>query len=111
MGVGNKQGFVPDNYTYWVNWQLKTVRNWYAQAIGKETGVLQCDYECSIGPINKSINLLPVPVLNLVAGNEKITCADRNLTGANCDSWLIGQNVMLRAGKEQASLGTIGSES
>jgi hypothetical protein len=86
------------------------VRNWYSQAIGNDGGVLQCDLECSKGPINKTSNILPVPVLNLIAGNEKITCDDRKLTGADCDTFLVNQNVMIRAGKEQTSLGTAGSE-
>jgi hypothetical protein len=43
---------------------------------------------------------LPVPVLNLIAGNEKITCNDRKLTGAECDTFLVNQNAMIRAGKE-----------
>jgi hypothetical protein len=76
------------------------VRNWYSQAIGNDGGVLQCDLECSEGPINKTSNLLPVPVLNLIAGNEEITCKDRNLTGADCDTFIVGQEVMIRAGQE-----------
>ncbi len=110
MKVGNKQEFVPNNYTSWVNWQLMTSRNWFAQALDKQGQTIECNYNCSIGPINKTSNKLPVPVLNLIAGNETITCADRKLAGKKCDTWLINQNVMLRAGKEQASLGTAGSE-
>lgn len=100
MGVVIKQGFVPETYTSWVNWQLSTVRNWYSQALGKEGGVLLCDYACSIGPINKTSNKLPVPVLNLIAGNETITCEDRKLSGPDCSTFVINQNAMIRAGLE-----------
>ena len=69
--------------------------------MGNKNGFDSCDYNCSIQNISIPENILPVPVINIVAANETVNCTmmeGLSEDSEECRNYLAGRNAMIQIG-------------
>ncbi|CDW87162.1 UNKNOWN [Stylonychia lemnae] len=98
---GNYQ---PEEYAHWPKWQITLAKNWYAQNLGENYEVNECDIGCRKDSIVKPENMIDVPLVAITAANNQSSCEDRKLTGDACNQYLYGRSASIQLHIDQASL-------
>ncbi|CAD8183920.1 unnamed protein product [Paramecium pentaurelia] len=100
-----KEGFEPSNLQSWINWQITTTRNWYSQSLGYASELEECQEECMESSIINPQSMIIKPIIVITAQNQSITCADRNLTGSDCQQYECSFNQTFQLVVNQSLLG------
>eukprot|EP00347_Sterkiella_histriomuscorum_P018544 403345107 len=109
--IQNGAGFLPQEMQSWSKWQIRTVKNWYAQSLGEYNQVHSCDLTCANSTIVKPENVINVPVYAIIASNSSITCEDRNYSGETCKEYIAGRDAAIKLNQDQVKLSTIQEQS
>ncbi|CAD8193605.1 unnamed protein product [Paramecium pentaurelia] len=100
-----REGFEPQNLQSWVNWQITTTRNWYSQSLGYASELEECQEQCMESSIINPQSMINKPIIVITAQNQSITCADRNLTGTDCQQYECTFNNTFQLVVNQSLLG------
>ncbi|CAK93394.1 unnamed protein product (macronuclear) [Paramecium tetraurelia] len=98
-------GFQPSNLQGWINWQITTTRNWYSQSLGYASELEECQEQCMESSIINPSSIINKPIIVITASNQQGTCADRNLTGTDCQNFYCSQNASIELTVNQSLLG------